>query len=71
MRSSIFDEKINLVKSLNGKYKQADKEMVVKTINAYKEKHNCSYRYAYEMNVEGNPSFSSYNSWRRKFDKVN
>lgn len=66
MRESMFMEKINLVKSLRGTYKQTDKEMVVKVINEYKEKYNCSYRHAYDMNVEGNPSFSTYNLWRRK-----
>ena len=67
----MFDEKINLVKSLRGTYKASDKEMVVKTISEYKQKHDCSYRHAYEMNVEGNPSFSSYNAWRRKFEAEN
>jgi hypothetical protein len=59
-------EMINLVKSLRGTYKQADKEMVVEAVNAYKEQYNCSYRHAYDMTVEGNPSFSAYTSWRRK-----
>ena len=59
-------EMINLVKSLNGTYKKADKEMVVKVVNGYKQKHNCSYKYAYDMTVEGNPSFSAYSSWRYK-----
>ena len=69
MRSSIFDEKINLIKSLNGTYKHADKVMVVETINHYKEQNNCSYQYAYDMNVEGNPSYSSYLSWRLAYEK--
>ena len=47
-------------------YKKADKEMVVKVVNDYKEKNNCSYKYAYEKTVEGNPSYSTYSSWRRK-----
>ena len=59
-------ELINLVKSLNGTYKQADKDMVVEVINSYKQKHKCSYKHAYDMTVEGNPSFSAYTSWRRK-----
>ena len=58
-------EMINLVKTLQGTYKQADKEMVVKVVNEYKEKNNCSYKDAYDMTVEGNPSFSSYTLWRR------
>ena len=60
-------EMINLVKSLSGTYKKADKQMVVEAVNAYKQKHNCSYKYAYDMTVEGNPSFSAYNAWRRQF----
>jgi len=59
-------EMINLVKSLSGTYKKADKEMVVEVVNTYKQKHNCSYKHAYDMTVEGNPSFSAYSSWRRK-----
>ncbi len=65
MRSNMHMEMINLVKTLNGRYKQADKEMVVKVVNEYKEKNNCSYKDAYDMTVEGNPSFSTYNLWRR------
>ena len=65
MRSNMHMEMINLVKTLNGRYKQADKEMVVKVVNEYKEKNNCSYKDAYDMTVEGNPSFSSYTLWRR------
>jgi hypothetical protein len=61
-----YMETINLVKSLSGTYKKADKEMVVEVVNAYKQKHNCSYRHAYDMTVEGNPSFSAYSAWRRK-----
>ena len=68
---SMFDEKINLIKSLRGTYKASDKEMVVKTVEKYKQKHKCSYRYAYDMNVEGNPSFSAYSAWRRKFQAEN
>ena len=66
MNMNAYMETINLVKSLNGKYKESDKTMVVEVINAYKEKHNCSYKHAYDMMVEGNPSFSAYTSWRRK-----
>ena len=65
MRSNMHMEMINLVKTLQGTYKQADKEMVVKVVNEYKEKNNCSYKDAYDMTVEGNPSFSSYTLWRR------
>ena len=65
MRSNMHMEMINLVKTLKGTYKQADKEMVVKVVNEYKEKNNCSYKDAYDMTVEGNPSFSSYTLWRR------
>jgi hypothetical protein len=66
MRSNMHMEMINLVKTLKGTYKQADKEMVVKVVHEYKEKNNCSYKDAYNMTVEGNPSFSSYSLWRRK-----
>ena len=59
-------EAINLVKSLNGTYKQSDKEMVIKVVGEYKEKNNCSYRLAYDKTVEGNPSYSTYSIWRRK-----
>ena len=59
-------ETINLVKSLKGTYKQEDKQMVVEVVNAYKQKHKCSYQHAYDMTVEGNPSFSTYSAWRRK-----
>jgi len=69
MRSSLFDEKINLIKSLNGRYKASDKKMVVESIEAYKQAHNCSYQHAYDMCVEGNPSFSAYMLWRAKFSK--
>ena len=65
MRSNMHMEMINLVKTLKGTYKQADKEMVVKVVHEYKEKNNCSYKDAYNMTVEGNPSFSSYTLWRR------
>jgi len=66
MQRHMHVEMINLVKSLRGTYKQADKEMVVEVVNAYKQEHNCSYQHAYDMTVEGNPSFSAYTSWRRK-----
>jgi hypothetical protein len=68
MDMSMHMEPINLVKSLRGTYKQADKEMVVKTLKAYKEQNNCSYKHAYEMMVEGNPSYSTYTAWRRKLE---
>jgi hypothetical protein len=64
----MFDEKINLIKSLQGTYKTSDKKMVVETIDQFKQQHQCSYKYAYDMCVEGNPSFSAYNSWRRQFN---
>ena len=66
MQRHMHEEMINLVKSLRGTYKKTDKEMVVEVVNTYKQKHNCSYRHAYDMTVEGNPSFSAYTSWRRK-----
>ena len=66
MQRHMHEEMINLVKSLRGTYKKADKEIVVEVVNTYKQKHNCSYRHAYDMTVEGNPSFSAYTSWRRK-----
>lgn len=66
MDMSMHIEPINLVKSLRGTYKQSDKEMVVKVLQEYKEKNNCSYRYAYDKMVEGNPSFSTYTLWRQK-----
>ena len=69
MDMSMYMEQINLVKSLNGTYKQSDKEMVVKVIQEYKEKKNCSYKYAYEMMVDGNPSYSAYTAWRHQFNK--
>jgi len=66
MDMSMYMESINLVKSLRGTYKQSDKEMVVKVLNEYKEKNNCSYKYAYDKLVDGNPSYSTYTAWRRK-----
>ncbi len=66
MDMSMHMEMINLVKSLNGTYKKVDKEMVVRVIQDYKQKNNCSYRDAYDKTVEGNPSFSTYTLWRRK-----
>jgi len=66
MDMSMHMEMINLVKSLSGTYKQSDKEMVVHVINDYKEKNNCSYKRAYDMTVEGNPSYSTYTAWRHK-----
>ncbi len=71
MRTNMHMEMINLVKSLRGTYKKADREMVVEVVNAYKEKYNCSYRHAYDMTVDGNPSFSAYSSWRRKAETNN
>lgn len=66
MDMSMHMEMINLVKSLNGTYKNADKEMVVKVVNEYKEQNNCSYKHAYDKTVEGNPSYATYSIWRRK-----
>jgi len=66
MDMSMHMEMINLVKSLNGTYKKSDKEMVIKVIEDYKLKNNCSYQYAYDKTVEGNPSFSAYTTWRRQ-----
>ncbi|MEA2073348.1 MAG: hypothetical protein U9O86_07145 [Campylobacterota bacterium] len=66
MDMSMHIEMINLVKSLSGKYKESDKEMVINVIEEYKQKNRCSYKYAYEKIVEGNPSYSTYCSWRRK-----
>ena len=68
MDMSMYMEPINLVKSLRGTYKQADKEMGVKVVNEYKEKNNCSYRHAYDRMVDGNPSYSAYTLWRRKLE---
>jgi hypothetical protein len=66
MDMSMHMEPINLVKSLRGTYKQADKEMVVKVVNEYKEKNNCSYKHAFYKTVDGNPSYSTYTVWRRQ-----
>ncbi|MFC2074394.1 hypothetical protein ACFLR3_03990 [Campylobacterota bacterium] len=66
MDMSMHMEQINLVKSLRGTYKQADKEMLVKLLQEYKEQNNCSYKHAYDIMVEGNPSYSTYTTWRRK-----
>ena len=66
MDMSMHMEPINLVKSLKGTYKQSDKEMVVKIIDEYRQQKNCSYKYAYEKMVEGNPSYSTYTRWRRE-----
>ncbi|MDF1877113.1 hypothetical protein JHD47_04725 [Sulfurimonas sp. SAG-AH-194-L11] len=65
---SMHIEAINLVKSLNGTYKQKDKEMLVEVLKEYKQKNNCSYQHAYDKMVEGNPSYSTYSSWRRKLE---
>ena len=70
MDMSMHMERINLVKSLNGTYKKADKEMVVQVLKTYKDKYNCSYKYAYEMMVDGNPSYSAYTAWRRKLSQA-
>ena len=67
---SMHMEPINLVKSLRGTYKQADKEMVVRVVNEYKEKNNCSYKHAYDKTVDGNPSYSAYTLWRRKLTTI-
>lgn len=66
MDMSMHMEQINLVKSLNGTYKQADKELVVSVVNEYKQKNNCSYKHAFYKMVDGNPSYSAYTAWRRK-----
>jgi len=66
MDMNMHTEMINLVKSLRGTYKKSDREMVVRVVNEYKEKNNCSYKHAYDKTVEGNPSFSTYTLWRRK-----
>ncbi len=66
MDMNMHMEMINLVKSLSGTYKQADKEMVVEVLNTYKEKYNCSYKHAYDQMVDGNPSYSVYTTWRHK-----
>jgi len=66
MDMSMHVEPINLVRSLNGRYKPSDKEMVVKVLQEYKEQNNCSYKHAYDVMVEGNPSFSTYSVWRRQ-----
>lgn len=66
MDMSMYMESINLVKSLNGTYKQADKEMVVKVLSDYKKQTNCSYKYAYETLVDGNPSYATYTRWRQE-----
>jgi len=66
MDMSMHLEAINLVKSLSGRYKQSDKDMVIKVLQEYKQKNNCSYKHAYDKMVEGNPSYSTYTSWRRK-----
>ena len=68
MDMSMHMEQINLVKSLRGTYKEADKEMVDKVLQEYKEQTNCSYKHAYDMMVEGNPSYSAYTSWRHKLE---
>ena len=66
MDMSMHMEKINIVKSLRGTYKKADREMVVEVLNTYKKENNCSYKHAYDVMVEGNPSYSTYTAWRRK-----
>jgi len=71
MDMNMHMETINLVKSLRGTYKKSDREMVVRVVNEYKEKNNCSYRDAYDKTVEGNPSFSTYTLWRRKLATKN
>lgn len=70
MRPSMFDEKINLIKSLNGRYKEADKEMVLKTVCSYRNKYHCSYKEAYDMCVEGNPAYTTFCAWRRLKDNA-
>ncbi|MBT8349146.1 MAG: hypothetical protein HKP62_06860 [Sulfurovum sp.] len=70
MDMSMHMEPINLVKSLRGTYKQADREMVVRVVNEYKEKNNCSYKHAYDKTVDGNPSYSTYTLWRHKLTTI-
>ena len=70
MDMSMHIEAINLVKSLEGKYRQADKEMVVRVLEEYKQHKNCSYKHAYDMLVEGNPSYSTYTRWRQKLSNT-
>ncbi|MBT8344210.1 MAG: hypothetical protein KJO45_05780 [Sulfurovum sp.] len=70
MDMSMHMEPINLVKSLKGTYKQADREMVVRVVNEYKEKNNCSYKHAYDKTVDGNPSYSTYTLWRHKLTTI-
>jgi len=67
MNISMHMESINLVKSLRGTYKKSDKEMLIQTLDTYREKYNCSHKEAYETMVDGNPSFSTYMRWRREF----
>ncbi len=69
MHMDAYTETINLVKSLSGKYKESDKQMVIDEVEKYKQKHNCSYKYAFEMMVDGNPSYSAYCVWKRQLDK--
>lgn len=69
MDMSMHIESINLVKSLQGKYKQKDKEMLVQLLESYKQKNNCSYKYAYDKMVDGNPSYSTYMQWRQNVIK--
>ncbi len=66
MDISMYIEPINLIKSLKGTYKEADKEMVVSVVEEYKKKYNCSYKHAFYKTVDGNPSYSTYTAWRRK-----
>ncbi|MBN2816925.1 MAG: hypothetical protein JXQ67_09590 [Campylobacterales bacterium] len=64
MDMSMHIEPFNLVKSLEGKYKESDKKELLQTLEQYVQQKGCSYKYAYEMLVEGNPSYSTYNRWR-------
>lgn len=66
MDMSMYMESINLVKSLEGRYKEKDKKMVIETLEHYKQKNKCSYKYAYDKLVDTNPSFSTYMQWRKK-----
>ena len=59
-------EPFNLVRSLEGKYRASDKKELVETLESYIKQNNCSAKYAYEMLVEGNPSYVTYLRWKRE-----
>jgi len=66
MDMSMHIEPFNLVRSLEGKYRASDKKELVETLESYMLQKNCSAKYAYEMLVEGNPSYVTYLRWRRE-----